>query len=128
MAAGIVASGYPSSAPWQDVVSDIRSTWSTMCGHDVEIGFSDETFHSEKRSAFNNYAIGYNLKGRRGLPRDVDLHKMLDVYLGCCSIEITPEALSVAASTLANGGLCPITGVEVFPSHVVRSVLAETMW
>lgn len=47
--------------------------------------------------------LAYNLKGRKGLPRDVDLQQMLDVYLGCCSIEMTTEALSVAAATLANG-------------------------
>jgi hypothetical protein len=47
--------------------------------------------------------LAYNLKGRKGLPRDVDLQQMLDVYLGCCSIEMTTEALSVAAATFANG-------------------------
>jgi glutaminase len=47
--------------------------------------------------------------------------------LACCSIEITTEALAVAAATLANGGVCPITGKEVFPADVVRSVLSETM-
>ena len=52
---------------------------------------------------------------------------MLDVYLGCCSIEMTTESLSVAAATFANGGICPITNQQVFPAEVVRSVLAETM-
>jgi uncharacterized tellurite resistance protein B-like protein len=98
-----------------------------MCGEDSEVGFSKETFKSEKETAYNNFAIAYNLKGRRGLPRDVDLHKMLDVYLGCCSLEVCVEALAVAAATLANGGVCPITGKEVFPAHVVRYVLSETM-
>ena len=63
-------------------------------------------------------------QGRRGLPRDVCIQKMLDVYLGCCSIEMTAEGLAVAAATFANGGVCPITGREVFPAHVVRHVLA----
>ena len=52
---------------------------------------------------------------------------MLDAYLGCCSIEIKTEAVAVAAATLANGGVCPITGQEVFPADVTRSVLSETM-
>jgi glutaminase len=128
MSAGVVASGFPSEASWRDIVDKIRATWVDLCGGDEsDVGFSQETYESEKETAYNNFAIAYNLKGRRGLPRDVDLHKMLDVYLGCCSLEITAEALSVAAATLANGGVCPITEKEVFPSHVVRSVLAETM-
>ena len=128
MSAGVVGSGFPSETSWRDIVDEVRKTWIDLCGGDEStIGFSDETFESEKATAYNNFAIAYNLKGRRGLPRDIDLHKMLDIYLGCCSIEITAEALSVAAATLANGGVCPLTEKEVFPSHVVRSVLAEMM-
>jgi glutaminase len=127
MSAGAVASGYPPETPWLKIVDQVRAKWTELCGNDIDVGFSEGTFESEKATAYNNFAIAYNLKGRRGLPRDVDLHKMLDVYLGCCSIEITTEALSVAAATLANGGICPITDKEVFPVHVVRAVLAETM-
>lgn len=127
MAAGAVASGFPTETTWHEIVDQVRAKWTELCGNDMDVGFSQETYESEKETAYNNYAIAYNLKGRRGLPRDVDLHKMLDVYLGCCSIEITTEALSVVAATLANGGICPITDKEVFPVHVVRAVLAETM-
>jgi glutaminase len=126
MAAGVFASRFP-DCTWREIVDNVRKTWYELCGNDLPVGFSAETFESEKESAFNNYAIAYNLKGRSGLPRDVDLHKMLDVYLGCCSIEVTTEALAVAAATLANGGVCPITGKEVFPADVIRSVLSETM-
>lgn len=127
MAAGILASGFPSTTNWKDIVDNVRQTWYELCGNDLDIGFSETTFESEKETAYNNFAIAYNLKGRKGLPRNVDLHTMLDVYLGCCSIEITTEALSVAAATLANGGICPITGKEVFPARVVRAVLSEIM-
>jgi glutaminase len=127
MAAGAVASGFPPDTTWKEIVDQVRAKWTELCGNDMDVGFSQETYESEKATAYNNFAIAYNLKGRRGLPRDVDLHTMLDVYLGCCSMEITTEALSVAAATLANGGICPITEKEVFPVHVVRAVLAETM-
>lgn len=126
MAAGLYASQFPESA-WKECVDKICQTWSDLSGHDIEVGFSQETYESEKETAYNNIAIAYNLKGRRGLPRDVCIQKMLDVYLGCCSIEMTTEGLAVAAATFANGGVCPITRKEVFPAHVVRHVLAETM-
>eukprot|EP00127_Corallochytrium_limacisporum_P001192 Clim_evm27s44 gene=Clim_evmTU27s44 len=112
---------------WRKVVHDVAHVWAELSGHDSKIRLSEETFKSERSSAYNNFAIAYNLRGRCGLPRDVSLHSMLDVYLGCCSLEITAEAMSVAAATLANGGVCPITGIEVFPAAVVRHVLAETM-
>ena len=124
MAAGLYASRFPDET-WVEVVDKIRDTWYDLCGQDSKIGFSQETFESEKATAFNNFAIAYNLKGRKGLPRNVDLLKMLDIYLGCCSIEMSTEALAVAAATFANGGVCPITTKEVFPVHVVRHVLAE---
>ena len=93
MAAGVVASGFPAETSWREIVDRVAQKWKELCGQDDTISFSDITFESEKETAYNNFAIAYNLKGRRGLPRDVDLHKMLDVYLGCCSIEITTEAL-----------------------------------
>lgn len=126
MACGIYASQFP-NLTWKEIVDKIRVKWNDLSGRDQNVGFSQETFDSEKATAYNNFAISYNLKGRRGLPRDVNLLKMLDVYLGCCSIEITCEALAVAAATLANGGICPITGIEVFPAHVTRTVLSEMM-
>jgi glutaminase len=126
MAAGVFASRFP-DCTWREIVDKVQKTWYELCGNDLPVGFSNETFESEKETAFNNFAIAYNLKGKSGLPRNVDLHKMLDVYLGCCSIEITTEALAVAAATLANGGVCPITGKEVFPADVTRFILSETM-
>jgi glutaminase len=126
MAAGLFASNFPEK-DWKQCVDKIRQAWSDLSGNDLDIGFSQETYESEKETAYNNIAIAYNLKGRRGLPRDVSIHTMLDVYLGCCSIEMTAESLAVAAATFANGGVCPITRKEVFPAHVVRHVLSETM-
>lgn len=126
MAAGVFASAFPDDT-WREIVDKVQATWFELCGNEQELSLSEETFQSEKATAHNNFAISYNLKGRRGLPRDVDVMKMLDVYLGCCSTEITTEALAVAAATLANGGVCPITDKEVFPADVTRVVLSETM-
>ncbi|MFQ6538159.1 MULTISPECIES: glutaminase A [Aphanothece] len=123
MTAGIIASGSPDREA-REITGDVMNLWSRMCGGIDEVRFSEETMLSERATAHTNYAIAYLLQGRTGLPRDVSLHTMLDLYLSCCSIEMTSEMLAIAAATLANGGVCPITGEEVLPTEVVKKTLA----
>ena len=43
---------------------------------------------SEKETAFNNFALCYFAKARRGLPAGLDVETVMDFYLSCCSIQV----------------------------------------
>ncbi|XP_059378894.1 glutaminase kidney isoform, mitochondrial-like [Carassius carassius] len=94
-----------------------------MAGREY-VAFSNATFQSEKETGDRNYAIGYYLKEKKCFPIGVDMIAALDFYFQLCSIEVTCESGSVMAATLANGGICPITGERVLSAEAVRNTLS----
>ncbi|XP_035874686.1 glutaminase liver isoform, mitochondrial isoform X2 [Phyllostomus discolor] len=94
-----------------------------MAGNEY-MGFSNATFQSEKETGDRNYAIAYYLKEKKCFPKGVDMMAALDLYFQLCSVEVTCESGSVMAATLANGGICPITGESVLSAEAVRNTLS----
>ncbi|XP_022617157.1 glutaminase liver isoform, mitochondrial-like isoform X3 [Seriola dumerili] len=94
-----------------------------MAGQEY-VGFSNATFQSEKETGDRNFAIGYYMKEKKCFPLGVDMIDSLDFYFQLCSIEVTCESGSIMAATLANGGICPITGELVLSAEAVRNTLS----
>ncbi|XP_069762504.1 glutaminase kidney isoform, mitochondrial-like isoform X2 [Narcine bancroftii] len=94
-----------------------------MAGNEY-VGFSNATFQSEKETGDRNFAIGYYLKEKKCFAEGVDMIATLDFYFQLCSIEVTCESGGVMAATLANGGICPITGERILSAEAVRNTLS----
>uniref|UniRef100_A0A915EFE4 glutaminase n=1 Tax=Ditylenchus dipsaci TaxID=166011 RepID=A0A915EFE4_9BILA len=89
------------------------------------VGFNNAVFLSERSTADRNFALAYYMKENNCFPEDTSsLTEALDFYFQLCSLEVTCESASVMAATLANGGVCPITGERCIGSRPCRDVLS----
>lgn len=109
--------------PFSDRFDHVVQTWKRLAGGERP-GFSNSTYLSERATADRNFALGYSMREHRAFPKNTDLIECLEFYFQCCSLEMTADMLAVVAATLANGGLCPLTGEQVFRPQTVQSCLS----
>lgn len=82
----------------------------------------DATFQSERATGHRNRAIAHLMLNYGALEGPLDEH--LDLYFQQCSILVTARDLAVAAATLANGGVNPVTSARALDARLVKDVLA----
>ncbi len=102
---------------------NVMKRWAKLCGNDLP-RFSTSVFLSERETADRNYALAYFMREKNAFPNNVDIHDVLEFYMQCCAIELNCELMSIVAATLANGGICPVTGERVFRTETVRNCLS----
>ncbi|KAK6167742.1 hypothetical protein SNE40_021703 [Patella caerulea] len=88
------------------------------------LSFNNSVFLSERETADRNFALGYYLREYKCFPKGTNLMETLDFYFQLCSVEVTAQSGSVIAASLANGGICPITGERVLDAGAVRNTLS----
>ena len=122
-AGAIAATGLVHGADPEEKMERILALFSACAGRRLDI--DEEVYRSEKETGFRNFAIGYMLRNFGILSSDPE--PILDLYFRQCSILVTARDLAVIAATLANGGVCPLTGEKAIdPLHVpsILSVMA----
>lgn len=91
--------------------SYVQKFWQRLAGG-KRITYDNTIFLSERNTADTNYALAYLMKSRGAFPNNskIDLKETLEFYFQCCSLQADCDFMSVVAGTLANGGICPLTG------------------
>ena len=106
-----------------DRFDHVAATWARLTGGG-RIGFNNAVYLSERQTADRNFALGYSMRESGAFRPGTDLQQTLEFYFQGCSIEVDAQLLAVAAASLANAGLCPLTEDPVFSAGTVQSCLS----
>lgn len=101
----------------------VLSRWRALCG-EQRVGFNNAVYQSERHTADRNFALGYYMREHGAFPPDTDLLESLEFFFQCCSIEMNAATMATVAATLANGGVCPVTGDRVLQMTNVQHCLS----
>ncbi len=105
-----------SAKKWDAIVGNVTD----LCGSAPQL--IDELYKSESDTNFNNRSIAWLLKNYNRIYDDPDMS--LDLYTRQCSLGVTALQLSIAAGTIANGGVNPVTKKEVFDATLASKITA----
>jgi len=101
----------------------VAATWARLAGGG-RVGFNNAVYLSERQTADRNFALGYSMRESGAFGPGTDLTQTLEFYFQGCSIEVDAQMLAVAAASLANAGVCPLTEDPVFTPGTVQSCLS----
>ena len=101
----------------------VLEKWSQLSGG-VRPIFNNSVYLSEKATADRNFALAYFMRENKAFPQGININEILDYYFQCCSMELSTDQFAVVASTLANGGICPMTGSRVLSNQSVKNCLS----
>src|SRR5215470_17054407 len=101
----------------------VAATWQRLAAG-RRPGFNNAVYLSERQTADRNFALGYSMRENGAFRPGTDLQQTLEFYFQGCSIEFDAQMLAVAAASLANAGVCPLTDDPVFAPETVQSCLS----
>jgi glutaminase len=106
-----------------DRFDHVAETWRRLTAG-RRVGFNNAVYLSERQTADRNFALGYSMRESGAFRPGVDVQETLEFYFQNCSVEVDAEMLSIAAASLANAGVNPLTDDPVFSVATVQSCLS----
>ncbi|XP_061077653.1 glutaminase liver isoform, mitochondrial isoform X2 [Conger conger] len=82
------------------------------------------SYQALRRDSVALHALSFYLQEKKCFPESVDINTTLDLLLQCSSTEVTCESGAAIAATLANGGVCPLSGDQVLCPSSTRNMLS----
>jgi glutaminase len=119
-AGAIASTGLVRGKDAAERIARIVDLCSRCAGRELEI--DENVYRSERETGFRNFAIGYMLRNFSIL--DSAPEPILEAYFRQCSILVSCRDLAVMAATLANAGVCPLTGETAVQAHCIPQVLS----
>lgn len=101
----------------------VMKMWAKFTGG-YRLGFNNSIYLSERDSADRNFALAYFMREKGSFPEGTDIHKTLELYFQCCSIEANTDLMAIVAGTLAKAGVCPLTNERAVSSDTVKDCLS----
>jgi glutaminase len=98
----------------------IRQCLSAFAGHSLSV--DEAVFASEMETGDRNRALAYLMRSAGALQGSVN--ECVEVYFRQCAVSVTTRDLAVMAATLANGGVNPVTGIDVVGDRIAGHVLS----
>jgi glutaminase len=99
-----------------DAFALVLERFSQAAGRQLEL--NEDVYRSETLTGHRNRAIAHLLLSAGALKEPVE--PALDLYFRQCSIIVTATDLAVIGATIANLGVHPVTGKQVFDVDAVR--------
>ena len=116
----------------------IKSFWNKLIDDNSKnqnISFNNSIYLSEKETADRNYCLGYMMQEKKAFKNGInnqlqrewkrgDLQNNLELYFQICSLELKLYNVALMSATLANKGINPKTGNQIFKYNNLKNILS----
>ena len=96
-----------------------------LAGGRGRCGFANPIFLAQKERGLQVKAVSHYIKGMGCYPEAVDPDSTAEQYFEARAIKTSCQTLAACASTIANGGVCPLTNERCLDSDVVANTIRQ---